>query len=160
MLINFLPASFSDADPTHGSVNYLAKDEATKDLAKIKDGVAYMAVDNTTTSLDGYRDSVRISSTDGVKLGSLVVLDATHMPTGCSTWPAFWLLGKTKTWPEGGEGAFTTNYAHETNAVRLFTNPTSPRFPVDILEGVNKQTVNQAALHTGKGCSIDGTSGL
>ena len=46
------------------------------------------------------RDSNRISSykeyTD-----SVLVLDVQHVPWGCGTWPAYWLLGPN--WPYTGE---------------------------------------------------------
>jgi hypothetical protein len=48
------------------------------------------------------------------------------MPSGCGTWPAFWLLGPD--WPNSGE--------------------------VDIIEGVNSQSSNSFAMHTNAGCSI------
>ena len=48
------------------------------------------------------------------------------MPTGCGTWPAFWMVGPN--WPNGGE--------------------------IDILEGVNDQTNNAMTLHTGPDCKI------
>lgn len=51
------------------------------------------------------------------------------MPEGCGTWPAFWLYGPN--WPAGGE--------------------------VDIIEGVNSQSANSFAAHTGPGCSITNT---
>jgi hypothetical protein len=44
-----------------------------------------MKVD-TTGVVTGGRKSVRIQ-TQYVFNGGLVVLDATHMPTGCGTWP-------------------------------------------------------------------------
>lgn len=61
-------------------MQYSTKEDAG-DLARIADGNAIMAIDNTTTTSDGARKSVRISTTDTVKLGSLVVLDADHMPS-------------------------------------------------------------------------------
>lgn len=53
-------------------------------------------------------------------------MDVAHMPTGCGTWPAFWMVGPD--WPTGGE--------------------------IDILEGVNEQTKNAMTLHTASGCEI------
>lgn len=48
------------------------------------------------------RDSVRITSNDA--FGEVViVLDLTHMPEGCGTWPAFWTLSRKGPWPNGGE---------------------------------------------------------
>lgn len=82
--------SYSDADPTHGDVDYLSREEATGDanLARVVDGQAIMSVDNSTNAfVDGQRKSVRISTADPVSFGDLIVLDAQHMPTGCSTWP-------------------------------------------------------------------------
>lgn len=79
-------------------------------------------------------------------------MDAVHMPQGCATWPfvplaqsdrrfltvrlcsfrAFWSNGPN--WPAGGE--------------------------IDILEGVNDQTNNQATIHTNPGCNLpSGASG-
>jgi hypothetical protein len=48
------------------------------------------------------------------------------MPAGCGTWPAFWSNGPN--WPAGGE--------------------------IDIIEGVNDYTNNQATLHTNAGCGL------
>lgn len=60
------------------------------------------------------------------------------MPTGCATWPAFWLCNQTnpfdpavlngtvQPWPAGGE--------------------------IDILEGVHVNDKNSHTLHTSEGC--------
>jgi len=48
------------------------------------------------------------------------------MPTGCGTWPAYWMFGPN--WPNSGE--------------------------IDIIEGVNAQRTNQIDLHTAPGCNI------
>ena len=33
----------------------------------------------------------------------MVVLDVSHMPTGCAVWPAFWMNSVLGNWPEQGE---------------------------------------------------------
>jgi len=73
------------------------------------------------------RDSIRISSRKAYDEG-IFVLDLAHMPAGCATWPAFWTLSQAGPWPNGGE--------------------------IDIIEGVNLNTRNQATLHTAPGCTI------
>lgn len=85
-------------------------------------------VDTTNQTPEG-RPSVRITSKKSYNTG-LVVLDVEHMPFGCGTWPAFWMVGPS--WPDNGE--------------------------IDILEGVNDQENNGMTLHTGPGCSISSQS--
>jgi hypothetical protein len=84
-----------------------------------------MRVENTT-QVSGNRKSVRVQS-KYILNGGLVILDAVHMPYGCGTWPAFW-SADVPNWPNNGE--------------------------IDILEGVNGYTKNQASLHTATGCTI------
>lgn len=114
-------------DPTNGAVNYQdAGSSWNKGLVSINaQGQAIMAVD-TTPNTGGYRDSVRIHD-DQFKFNTntLILMDSTHMPTGCGTWPAFWSNGDN--WPYQGE--------------------------IDILEGINDNTQNQATLHTSSGCT-------
>ncbi|MBW0521348.1 hypothetical protein O181_061063 [Austropuccinia psidii MF-1] len=125
---------FSEADPTHGMVNYQTADEAWKSgLVYVGPSssnknliTATMKVDNSTWLQDGQnRNSIRLSSKKSFKYG-LLVLDVVKMPFGCSTWPAFWTVGQN--WPTDGE--------------------------IDIVEGVNMLTTNQMTLHTAPGCSI------
>ena len=87
-------------------------------------GHVFMRVD-TTPTVSGNRRSVRIT-TQYSYTGGLVLLDAVHMPTGCGTWPAFWSNGPD--WPTFGE--------------------------IDIVEGVNDYSNNQATIHTAHGCTI------
>jgi Glycosyl hydrolases family 16 len=54
-------------------------------------------------------------------------IDVRHMPAGCGVWPAFWLTDEAN-WPLNGE--------------------------IDIVEGVNYQSVAKTALHSTKGCSM------
>ena len=46
------------------------------------------------------RMSVRLASKEAYTRG-LFLIDVEHMPTGCATWPAFWLCGPS--WPSHGE---------------------------------------------------------
>ncbi|KZT06212.1 glycoside hydrolase family 16 protein [Laetiporus sulphureus 93-53] len=117
---------YTDADPTDGTVQYVDSSTASSNnLTSItSSGSAIMRVD-TTETVSGNRQSVRIT-TDYTYTGGLVILDAVHVPTGCGTWPAFWSNGPN--WPAGGE--------------------------IDIVEGVNTFTANQASIHTNPGCSL------
>ena len=74
-----------------------------------------MRADNTTANAGGRgRKSVRVTSKAaldpkdleleaGGSGAVLVVLDLTHMPTGCATWPAFWMDSAIGGWPQYGE---------------------------------------------------------
>ncbi|GLB37115.1 putative glycoside hydrolase family 16 protein [Lyophyllum shimeji] len=117
-------------DPTHGRVNYV--DIRAAQMANL----SYASDDRFIMRADAYqvvppngrgRDSVRITSHDAWG-DSLVVLDLSHMPVGCTVWPAFWTLSSAGTWPKGGE--------------------------IDIIEGVHMNTANLASLHTTTGCSM------
>jgi hypothetical protein len=74
----------------------------------------------------GPRDSIRLEGRRRFDHG-LFILDVRHQPTGCGVWPAFWLTDEAS-WPRNGE--------------------------VDILEGVNGQTVAKTALHTSDKCDM------
>ena len=123
---------FTGADPTNGDVQYVDQATATANgLASImmggeSNGTVYLGSDSTNVAPNG-RQSIRISSIQSFNHG-LFLFDFQHMPEGCGTWPAAWLLGS-GTWPANGE--------------------------IDILEGVNKQIGNQVTLHTNAGCSLD-----
>jgi len=114
------------ADPTHGNVNFLSMQDAQSSglIGVNSAGNVIMKVE-TTAKVSGNRKSVRIQSKNNFT-GGLVIMDAVHMPAGCATWPAFWSNGPN--WPAGGE--------------------------IDILEGVNDYTNNQATLHTNPGCTL------
>ncbi|KAJ7275518.1 concanavalin A-like lectin/glucanase domain-containing protein [Mycena haematopus] len=114
------------SDPTHGTVQYLSQtDGQNAGLVQINDaGNAVMRVE-TTPTVASTRKSIRITTQQSFT-GGLIIMDAVHMPTGCATWPAFWSDGPD--WPTGGE--------------------------IDIVEGVNNYTANQATIHTAPGCNL------
>jgi hypothetical protein len=74
----------------------------------------------------GFRESVRLEGKQRFNRG-LFVLDVAHMPSGCGVWPAFWMTDEDN-WPNNGE--------------------------VDIVEGINTQSVVKTALHTSESCSM------
>ncbi|KAF2869502.1 concanavalin A-like lectin/glucanase domain-containing protein [Massariosphaeria phaeospora] len=124
---------FTEADPTKGFVQYIGESEA-RELGLINSNNSKTAsvewgVETTKQTPEG-RPSLRLESKKSYEHG-LVVLDVQHMPFGCGTWPAFWMLGPD--WPENGE--------------------------IDILEGVHEETHNGITLHTGPGCAVESEAG-
>ncbi|GAA5966346.1 hypothetical protein JCM8115_004843 [Rhodotorula mucilaginosa] len=120
---------WKDADPTHGTVDYVDQAAAkAAGLISASAKSAVMRVDNTTRLAPGAnRKSVRIHSKEPIKLGSLVIADILRMPFGCATWPAYWTHGPN--WPNGGE--------------------------IDIIEGVHNDKINQLTLHVkDSGCKL------
>nr|OQO27559.1 hypothetical protein B0A51_04472 [Rachicladosporium sp. CCFEE 5018] len=124
---------FTAGDPTHGFVDYVDQSSASDGgLINVTSSSVYMGVDYTNVATSAGRQSVRITSNKSYNSG-LVILDLEHMPGGiCGTWPAFWMVGPD--WPSNGE--------------------------IDIIEGVNDQTVNDMTLHTGPGCTISDNGGF
>jgi len=121
---------YNSPDPTHGYVYYSTYQQAQQwGLIKTTPNNVYIGADHTTVSTGSGRASVRITSKKSFNSG-LFVIDLSHMPEGCGTWPAFWLVGPS--WPSRGE--------------------------VDIIEGVNTQTADQTTLHTSNGCDMSTVS--
>ncbi|TFK33299.1 concanavalin A-like lectin/glucanase domain-containing protein [Crucibulum laeve] len=116
---------------TWGNVTFLDRADAkSKQLVYINDaGNAVIKLDTTADIAQApvvHRDSIRLTSRDTYGMGSLIIIDALHIPYGCSVWPSFWTLGMGKTWPGAGE--------------------------IDIIEAINLMDHNQIALHTTPGC--------
>ena len=116
-------------------IRYVDRSTAeTKDYIRYKDGDAIFGVDyksklNSADGGDIGRESVRLEGKKDYNKG-LFVLDIKHMPGGvCGTWPAFWSLGR-EPWPVKGE--------------------------IDIIEGVNQNSVNNFVLHTDTNCKVNG----
>ena len=104
---------FTDLDPTGGCVRYVDKAEA---LAASMAGLNTshnrsfdIRVDSTrihhSCHGDG-RPSVRLGSKKSWHLGGLFSIDLEHMPSGCGTWPAFWLVAA----PCGSQAEVRTNH--------------------------------------------------
>ena len=131
---------FTGPDPTSGFVSFV--DEQTANSTGLAGFVststvpdaAYMGVDAVNVTPNG-RPAVRIASKDTWN-HMLMVADIQHMPIGCGTWPAFWMLGGPNAWPENGE--------------------------IDVIEGVNSgvndMTPNTMTLHTDAGISLANTT--
>lgn len=127
------------ADSTHGLVKYLPKAAAqATNLSYVQsDGQFVMRVDTTEIQTEG-RPSVRITSNQTYGDG-VYVLNATHVPTGCSVWPSWWMVPPdTQNYPQGGE--------------------------IDIFENANVPNANQTggqfdgnlvSLHTGGSCTFE-----
>ena len=109
---------------------YLNQSQATStNLVRVSPSQVYLGVDTAhvyPTNGPG-RPSVRLESKQSYTHG-LYVLNVSHMPQGCGTWPAFWSLGPD--WPNNGE--------------------------IDIVENVNRGTQNLMSMHTSAGCTIAG----
>ncbi|KAI0757798.1 laminarinase [Daedaleopsis nitida] len=115
-------------DPTHGRVHYVDQDTAlSRNLTYASGEHFVIRADDTTYLSSGGpgRDSVRLISNKQYTT-HVSLWSLRHMPEGCATWPAVWEVGPN--WPNGGE--------------------------IDIIEGVNNQSPNQASFHTGSGCTM------
>jgi len=126
---------FDKPDPTRGYVQYVSRNEAhTEGLVNATADRVYIGVD-MKKRLDKHsktgRRSVRIHSKN-VYTGGLFVIKVDHLPTGCGTWPAFWMYGEDPDhpWPAWGE--------------------------YDIIEGEHKTQQVMTSLHTAKHCDQSG----
>ncbi|KAI0339157.1 hypothetical protein BDW22DRAFT_1336775 [Trametopsis cervina] len=117
---------YSYDNTTGGSVNYVTKANSSS-LAYVNDATNRVIIKVDNTSFVPYnfkRNSVRIATKDFFSIGTVWLIDAVHIPFGCSVWPSIWTKGNA--WPDNGE--------------------------IDIIEGVNRNPLNQMALHTNHGC--------
>ncbi|KAK0545622.1 hypothetical protein OC846_005598, partial [Tilletia horrida] len=119
----------------HGLINYQSQSAAiAANITEVRGDSLFLRVDTTPTALEG-RSSNRITSKAAFGDG-IYVLNVSHVPYGCSVWPAFWTVTvdyDTGAWPAGGE--------------------------IDIIENANDQfSGDLVALHTNPGCTIPSTS--
>ncbi|VDB89129.1 unnamed protein product [Peniophora sp. CBMAI 1063] len=129
------------SDPTHGYVNYVDKSTAVSQGLVFASGSNFtLKADDTnvvSSSASG-RNSVRIQSPNSYN-SHVTVVNLSHMPKGCGTWPSIWEVGPS--WPNNGE--------------------------VDIIEGTNdivssssaSLQPNKSTLHTSSGCTIPSSPG-
>ncbi|KAJ1599279.1 hypothetical protein NDA14_005963 [Ustilago hordei] len=120
---------FTDKDPTNSLVNYQSQSNAQSQNLSFVDGDGHfvMAVSTTPVALEG-RNSVRITSKQSYSDG-VYILNVTHVPIGCATWPAFWTATENlDSWPIGGE--------------------------IDIMENANNEyKANLVSAHTSSSCT-------
>lgn len=84
---------FTWPDPTHGQVNFLSKGQAYDKglVSTTASGSTILKVDDWSWLGAGQnRDSVRITSKEQFREGTMIVMDAAKMPHGPGVWPAFW----------------------------------------------------------------------
>eukprot|EP00931_Biecheleriopsis_adriatica_P048497 TRINITY_DN28016_c0_g1_i1.p1 TRINITY_DN28016_c0_g1~~TRINITY_DN28016_c0_g1_i1.p1 ORF type:complete len:456 (+),score=85.87 TRINITY_DN28016_c0_g1_i1:70-1368(+) len=122
-------AFFTGPDPTHGFVDFQSYDEAwAEGIVKFSDNGIYIGVDSTSKAGKDGRKSTKLLSSS-VYNGGLFVLRASHVPSACGIWPAWWMFGEDSqhSWPRWGE--------------------------FDIIEAVHKQSQATSTLHTKEGCA-------
>lgn len=96
---------YDSYDPTYGHVQYVNESVA------VQNGYTYYSQDTDSVIIKPDtvglwpnggkgRPSIRITSDNTYNHG-LFIMDMKHMPAGCGTWPAYWLLGPD--WPRTGE---------------------------------------------------------
>lgn len=145
----FSPAAWTFenmADPTHGAVTYIdAPAAAAAGLIRYVASTPHASTNASTSGAPVYiglgsstastpRTSVRMRSTATYNTGTLIIADVAHMPVGCGTWPALWMLNTDLPWPLGGEW--------------------------DIIENVNNAAQVAVSLHTTSGCALTNSSSL
>ena len=133
----FFTGTDPNSDPSQSSPslsNFVGQSEATQAgiLGTRWGGRAYASVDNAT-AVSSTRSSLRFHSNVAYDSG-LFVLNLTHMPYGCSLWPAFWFLGsmgQSQPWPYHGE--------------------------IDVIEGINQYNFASTSIHTtnSPGCTMN-----
>ncbi|KAG9218256.1 hypothetical protein CCMSSC00406_0005937 [Pleurotus cornucopiae] len=133
---------------TLGDVWWLNRNDAfTQGLVHVNDAQrAVLKVDNVSNvPFNEKRASIRITTQEAYGVGSLWVLDAVHLPFGCS-------VGLARLLDEGDGRVARHRSIIITSTVRAaFTDEDAGE--IDIMEGINLMTSNQMALHTLPGCT-------
>lgn len=102
---NFFDAfDFLTADYNHGAALYLPRDEAlSAGVAEAHDTHAILRT-GRRAGTDSWpkRESVKVQTTRSWKY-FLMLMRYSHLPFGCSVWPALWTHASGISWPNGGE---------------------------------------------------------
>nr|GAT59763.1 predicted protein [Mycena chlorophos]GAT59764.1 predicted protein [Mycena chlorophos] len=110
---------------TLGDVIWLNEADAyTQQLAYVNAaGNVILRVDDfTNVPFNDKRNSVRITTAQTFDMGSLWIIDAVHLPYGCSVWPSIWTMGSQ--WPQDGINMMLFNqYALHTTEGCIHTTP-------------------------------------
>eukprot|EP01084_Bolivina_argentea_P047261 87070_1 len=118
-------------DMQHNGVFDQFVDEQTarsKGMINTTATTAYIGTDYTNKCSSSGRPAIQIESYKLYDQG-LFILDASHMPQGCGTWPAFWLTNQSH-WPTWGE--------------------------IDIIEGIDLWTDDASTIHSTSSCTFAG----
>lgn len=136
-------------DPTSGFVQYVPfETAAVLGLVGNASDEVYLGVDHTNIYTPGGlgRPSVRLESKLTFTEG-LFVVDLSHIPTGCGSWPAFCKHTKTST--------LSNAENFRSGTVGLGDWPADGE--IDIIENTNDAPTNNAALHAAGECDVEAT---
>lgn len=150
-------------DPTHGFVDYLARDVALEEgLITAPGQDIAIRVDSEGNGLRG-RPSVRIESLSRYNDG-LIIAHFTHFPKPvCGAWPAFWMYGPN--WPNGGELDIYEKWnLSPTNSITAHTgDPDETGGACTLSPSLNPSTSNcwidAPNQWSNEGCSVTETNG-
>ncbi|CAE8690579.1 unnamed protein product, partial [Polarella glacialis] len=165
---------FHGGDPTKGFVDYVTAEAAMSDrLINITEKGVWMGVDTVNQVPWGSRGrkSVRLESNRRYNSG-LFVISMDHMPTGCGTWPAFWMFGQDPQhpWPTWGEYDIV-EWIHEEKSVSTTLHTNAACGQEHLVPGVQMQAswnrgsqnnpadncdVNAGDQYKNQGCSQKG----
>nr|ODN92983.1 endo-1,3(4)-beta-glucanase [Cryptococcus depauperatus CBS 7855] len=120
-------------------------------------GRVILKVDNTTqVPYLEKRYAPKLLSKRQYAIGTVWVMDAVHMPYGCSVWPGFWTQGPN--WPAGGEIDISEGINNrQTNMIALHTSPTAGRCTLTASSSMRGQvTFNNCdnTQNSGGGCTV------
>ncbi|OCF44784.1 endo-1,3(4)-beta-glucanase [Kwoniella heveanensis CBS 569] len=120
-------------------------------------GRVILKVDNTSlVPYNEKRYAPKLFSKSTYNPGTVWVMDAVHVPYGCSVWGAFWTQGPN--WPTGGEiDIFEGIHMRKQNMMALHTNGTVAECKIDRSKSmsgrIDSEDCNQD-VNNGSGCTV------